>query len=274
MTFCENSAGMLMPVPTAVPPSGTSATRGSADSTRSMPRRTCRAYPPNSCPRVTGVASIRWVRPDFTAPAQSFAFFSSDTARWSSAGTRSLMRAPVTATCTEVGNTSFDDCEAFTWSFGCTGRAELRRCERGQHLVHVHVRAGARPGLVGVDRELAVVVAGDELVGGDDDRVGDGSVDDAELFVDDRGGPLDAGEGDDLRGLEPGSGDREVLDGALRLRSVQRGRGDAHLAHGVVLDAEVLAGGARAHDDVCLSVGDPSTVPRMTSGTTRPSLSR
>lgn len=22
--------------------------------------------------------------------------------------------------CTEVGNTSFDDCEAFTWSFGCT----------------------------------------------------------------------------------------------------------------------------------------------------------
>ena len=30
---------------------------------------------------VTGVASIRWVRPDFTAPAQSVAFFSSDTAR-------------------------------------------------------------------------------------------------------------------------------------------------------------------------------------------------
>ena len=26
----------------------------------------------------------------------------------------------MTATCTEVGKTSFDDCDAFTWSFGCT----------------------------------------------------------------------------------------------------------------------------------------------------------
>lgn len=26
----------------------------------------------------------------------------------------------MTATCTDVGNTSFDDCDALTWSFGCT----------------------------------------------------------------------------------------------------------------------------------------------------------
>ena len=32
------------------------------------------------------------------------------------------MSAPVTAMCTEVGKTSFDDCDALTWSFGCTGR--------------------------------------------------------------------------------------------------------------------------------------------------------
>ncbi|MDF2574700.1 MAG: hypothetical protein K0S05_1612 [Agromyces sp.] len=32
------------------------------------------------------------------------------------------MSAAVTAMCTEVGKTSFDDCEAFTWSFGCTAR--------------------------------------------------------------------------------------------------------------------------------------------------------
>ena len=31
------------------------------------------------------------------------------------------MSAAVTAMCTDVGNTSFDDCEALTWSFGCTG---------------------------------------------------------------------------------------------------------------------------------------------------------
>ena len=36
------------------------------------------------------------------------------------------MSAPVTATCTEVGKTSFEDCEAFTWSLGCTGRPRLR----------------------------------------------------------------------------------------------------------------------------------------------------
>ncbi len=43
MTFCEKPAGELMPVPVAVPPRGTSATRGSADCTRSMPRRIWRA---------------------------------------------------------------------------------------------------------------------------------------------------------------------------------------------------------------------------------------
>ncbi len=43
MTFCEKPAGELMPVPVAVPPRGTSATRGNADCTRSMPRRIWRA---------------------------------------------------------------------------------------------------------------------------------------------------------------------------------------------------------------------------------------
>ena len=39
MTRCGKPAGVLMPVPTAVPPSGTSAARGSAASSRSMPYR-------------------------------------------------------------------------------------------------------------------------------------------------------------------------------------------------------------------------------------------
>ena len=62
-----------MPVPTAVPPSGSSATRGIVASIRSMPYRTWAAYPPNSWPRVTGVASIRWVRPLLTTSANSSA---------------------------------------------------------------------------------------------------------------------------------------------------------------------------------------------------------
>ena len=96
-----------------------------------------------------------------------------------------------------------------------------------------------------------MVVAGDDLVGRGDDRVGDVGRDDAELLVDDRGGALDAGEGDDLRRLEAGSGDREVLDSALGLGPVQRGRRNLHLTHRVVLDAELLVGGAQRGDSLC-----------------------
>jgi hypothetical protein len=34
---------------------------------------------------------------------------------------RSSMSSWVTAMCTDVGNTSLEDCEALTWSLGCTG---------------------------------------------------------------------------------------------------------------------------------------------------------
>src|SRR5690606_12160939 len=65
---------------------------------------------------------MRWVRPALTTVFHSSAFFSKAIARWSSAGTRSVMSASVTATWTDVGKTSFDDCDALTWSFGCTSR--------------------------------------------------------------------------------------------------------------------------------------------------------
>ena len=170
----REAGGVLMPVPTAVPPSGTSATRGSAERTRSMPRRTWRGVAAELLAegdrrRVheVGAAGLDDVRPRARPSPRA------RPARWSSAGMRSSMSAPVTAMCTEVGNTSFDDCEALTWSFGCTGAP--RRCvrERREHLVHVHVRRGAGAGLVDVDRELVVVLAGDDLVGGGGDRVGD-----------------------------------------------------------------------------------------------------
>ena len=75
---------------------------------------------------MTGVASIRCVRPDFTTPAHASAFSSSAAARCSSAGTRSWTTPAVAATCTLVGNTSLDDCDALTWSFGCTGAPSPR----------------------------------------------------------------------------------------------------------------------------------------------------
>ncbi len=126
ITFSGKPGGVLMPVPTAVPPNGSSASRGNDDSSRSMPRRSCAAYPPNSWPSVTGVASIRWVRPDFTTPANSSALASNAAARWSSAGMRSRLTASVAATWIEVGNVSLLDWLALTWSLGWTSRPSAR----------------------------------------------------------------------------------------------------------------------------------------------------
>ena len=109
-----------MPVPTAVPPRGTSPTRASAPSMRSAPWLIWAANPPNSWPSVTGVASMRWVRPDLTTPLNSSALRPREAARWASAGSRSSRRASATARWMAVGNTSLDDCEALTWSLGWT----------------------------------------------------------------------------------------------------------------------------------------------------------
>ena len=48
----------------------------------------------------------------------------------------------------------------FTWSLACDAFAG----QRGEDLVGVHVRRGARAGLEDVDRELVVVVARGHLV--------------------------------------------------------------------------------------------------------------
>ncbi len=122
--------------------------------------------------------------------------------------------------------------------------AEALRGERRDDLVGVHVGARARAGLEHVDGEVLVVGARGDLVGGGHDRVGHVLGEHPELGVGARGGLLHAREGLDVPALEAGAGDREVLHGALRLRPVQRGRGDAHLAHRVVLDPELCALGA------------------------------
>src|SRR5690606_20483022 len=96
---------------------------------------------------------------------------------------------------------------------------------------------------------------------------------------------LDAGQGDDLRWFEHITGDREVLDGPLGLRGVQRVLGHAHLAHGVVFDAVLGVGhgdsfGSRygrdrgekgTDEDGCQVL---MSTPSATIGTTAPSASR
>ena len=101
----------------------------------------------------------------------------------------------MTAMCTEVGNTSFDDCDALTWSFGCTVEPSFARRERREHLVHVHVRGGAasRSGRrrSGTGRRSSPAMTSSAAR---DDRVGDRRVEHAELLVGERGGLLDARE--------------------------------------------------------------------------------
>jgi hypothetical protein len=81
---------------------------------------------------------------------------------------------------------------------------------------------GARPGLEDVDRELRVMVAGGHLVARARDRVGELGVELAEVGVRPGRGALDAPEPVDDRGGDRLAGDREVVDGLLRLTAVER----------------------------------------------------
>ena len=75
------------------------------------------------------MASIRCVRPDFTTRANSRCFLRNVRPSFSAAGISSSFTARAAARCTAEGNTSFDDCDAFTWSFGCTGAAPPSRTD-------------------------------------------------------------------------------------------------------------------------------------------------
>ena len=79
------------------------------------------AYPPNSWPSMTGVASIRWVRPDFTTSANSSALARQAVARSTRGRAAGPRRPPsVAATWIAVGKVSLEDWLALTWSLGCT----------------------------------------------------------------------------------------------------------------------------------------------------------
>ena len=104
---------------------------------------------------------------------------------------------------TADGNTSLDDCEALTWSFGCTGRPSRWLASRAiTSLTFMFVEVPDPVWKTG-DREVAVILASvagfadRHLVGGVADRAGHVRVDHAELGVDRRGRGLDPGERDD-----------------------------------------------------------------------------
>jgi len=111
----------------------------------------------------------------------------------------------------------------------------------GDDLVRVHIRRGPGAGLEDIDRELVVVFASDDLVGGLDDRLGDVVVDQAEVAVGLCGGLLDDAEPADESATERDPRDREVPDGALGLGTPVGVRGYLHLAEAVLLDSVVVS---------------------------------
>ena len=110
----------------------------------------------------------------------------------------------------------------------------------GDHLVGVHVGAGARAGLENVDGELGVMLTGCHLVGSSGDRLGQLLVEHAQFGVDPRAGALDQPQRAYLGAFQASPGDREVVHGALGLRPVQGFDGHLHLAYGVPFGAVVL----------------------------------
>ena len=67
---------------------------------------------------MTGVASIRWVRPLFTTSANSSALASQGLLQMPERGNQVVDQALRAAMWIALGNTSLLDCDALTWSFG------------------------------------------------------------------------------------------------------------------------------------------------------------
>ena len=99
-----------MPVPTAVPPCGSRRMRFSASSIRSIAAPICAAQPDSSCPKVIGIASIRWVRPVLGVFFSSRARLSMILFRCFSAGSSCSLAVSVALTWIAVGMTSFELC--------------------------------------------------------------------------------------------------------------------------------------------------------------------
>jgi hypothetical protein len=116
---------------------------------------------------------------------------------------------------------------------------------RGDHLIGVHVRLRARAGLPDHQRELVVVPARGDFAGSLLDRLGEFGVDVAEPRIDPRRRLLDEAERvDDLDRHLLALAEREIVDRALRLRAPISIAGDLDRSEAVGLGA---GGGDRIH---------------------------
>ena len=73
-----------------------------------------------SCENAMGVASCKWVRPLFTMPSFSFSRRLNVSISASICGIKLSSIPKTAAMCIAVGNVSFELCDLFTSSFGCS----------------------------------------------------------------------------------------------------------------------------------------------------------
>jgi hypothetical protein len=118
------------------------------------------------------------------------------------------------------------------------------------HLVRIHVGAGARTGLEDVDRELRVVLA----IRHCQRRLADRrslvllQVAHSQVDLDRRG--LDQAQCTNELARQVQAGNREIVDRALGLRAIQGVDGDFQLAHAVVFDTETAHDRILAQEDL------------------------
>src|SRR5690606_34392823 len=130
--------------------------------------------------------------------------------------------------------------------------------EMRDHLVGIHVGAGAGAGLEDVDREVRVMPALGNFQSGFLDGPGELAVEQAEVGVGFGGGRLDEAQRADEGARHRQSRNPEVLHGALRLCAPQRVGGNLQFAHAVTLDTKAL--GLRGHRLLLLNAGEGSGV--------------
>ena len=103
--------------------------------------------------------------------------------------------------------------------------------ERGEHLVRVHVRGGARAGLEDVDRELVVELARGDLLGRGGDPLGLVGVEQPELGVHAGGSALDAARASGRRRRESARPETGKFAIALRVSMPHSSLSTARSAH-------------------------------------------
>ena len=108
-----------------------------------------------------------------------------------------------------------------------------RSSETSDHLVGVHVRAGARAGLKHIDREMVVVLPVSDLPCCCDDRHRRLGREQAQLGVAAGTGRLDQSQRSDELPWQPKPADGEVVDGPLCLGAVEGIGGHSNFAEAV-----------------------------------------